>query len=130
MPKTIDITPNWDGLRRWVRHVFRTDPDLARRIARDMGSEAPDFSDLEEKTGGMTLGQDMQNSRYYNADKYSQGEAQNLVWWIIVIGDKEIPRESELDVWARDKREAREVAKVALARDFEDRVTITEILMA
>lgn len=41
--ETIDLTPNWDGMRRWVLHVFRTDPSTARRIAADMGSEAPTF---------------------------------------------------------------------------------------
>ncbi len=42
-PDTINIEPDWDGMRRWVLVVFKTDPELARHIASKMGSEAPEF---------------------------------------------------------------------------------------
>lgn len=41
--ETVDVTPNWEGLRRFVLHVFRTDPKTARKIAAEMGCEAPDL---------------------------------------------------------------------------------------
>lgn len=41
--QTIDITPNWAGMRAWVLHVAKTDPMLARKIASEMGREAPKF---------------------------------------------------------------------------------------
>lgn len=37
----ITVEPHWPGVRRYVREVFRTDPDAARRMAAAMGSEAP-----------------------------------------------------------------------------------------
>lgn len=39
----VTLTPNWEGLRAFVRHVFRTDPKAARAIAAEMGCEAPDL---------------------------------------------------------------------------------------
>lgn len=42
-PRTIDITPDWEGMRRFVLHIFRTDPKTARKIAAEMGCEAPDL---------------------------------------------------------------------------------------
>ena len=43
---TITFEMNWDGMRRWVRHVARTDPEVAQEIAEAMGDEAPDLSDI------------------------------------------------------------------------------------
>lgn len=40
---TINVEPNWDGMRTWVLHIYKTDPMLARKIAADMGREAPDL---------------------------------------------------------------------------------------
>lgn len=78
---------------------------------------------------GVNLGQ-TKDSRYYDADRYTPEQAENLVWWIVIIGDKEFPDESELDVLARDRRLAREVARAALARDFDPGVSVTKIEMA
>jgi hypothetical protein len=47
--QTIDITPNWASMRRFVLHVFRTDPVTARKIAAEMGSEAPELPDTDRK---------------------------------------------------------------------------------
>lgn len=51
MAESITLEPNWDGMRAWVRHVYRTDPVTAMKIAAEMGPEAPDFSDLERPVG-------------------------------------------------------------------------------
>lgn len=41
---TITVEPDWGGLRRWLLEaVFPTDPVTARKIAAEMGSEAPVF---------------------------------------------------------------------------------------
>lgn len=42
MPRSINLEPNWDGMRRWVRNIARTDLPLAHEIASNMGDEAPD----------------------------------------------------------------------------------------
>lgn len=42
---TINITPNWEHMRKWVLHVCKTDPDTARNIAEAMGCEAPELPD-------------------------------------------------------------------------------------
>lgn len=41
MPEYIEITPDWDGMRRWVRALFVTDPDVAMDVIRAMACEAP-----------------------------------------------------------------------------------------
>lgn len=41
--ETINVEPNWEGLRQYVLTMFRTDPTTAYRIAADMGCEAPIF---------------------------------------------------------------------------------------
>lgn len=46
--RSISLEPNWEGMRKWVLHVHRTDPELARRIAMDMGREAPELPDETE----------------------------------------------------------------------------------
>lgn len=43
--RTINITPNWEGMRKWVLHVYESDPETAREIAKAMGCEAPDLPD-------------------------------------------------------------------------------------
>lgn len=43
---TIDITPNWSSMRRFVLHVFKTDPKLARKLAAEMGVEAPELPEV------------------------------------------------------------------------------------
>lgn len=45
--ETINITPNWDNMRRFVLNVYRTDPMLARKLASEMGDEAPTFPSTE-----------------------------------------------------------------------------------
>lgn len=37
--QTINIEPNWSGMRRWIAHVFKTDPELARKLNSEMGCE-------------------------------------------------------------------------------------------
>jgi hypothetical protein len=39
--ESINIEPDWDGMRRWVLTVFKTDPATACKIAAEMGAEAP-----------------------------------------------------------------------------------------
>jgi hypothetical protein len=39
--ETIDITPDWSGMRRFVIHVARTDLDAAQKIAAELRGEAP-----------------------------------------------------------------------------------------
>lgn len=39
----INLEPNWDGVRAWVLHVHKTDPMLARKLASEMGREAPEL---------------------------------------------------------------------------------------
>jgi hypothetical protein len=40
MTSTIDITPDWDDMRAFVRHLARTNLMAAHRITAEMGSEA------------------------------------------------------------------------------------------
>lgn len=44
MAESISIEPHWPNLRRWVRHVAKTDPETAAKIAAEMGDEAPDLT--------------------------------------------------------------------------------------
>lgn len=41
MAESINLEPDWEGMRRWVLHVAETDPEQAALIAGEMGSEAP-----------------------------------------------------------------------------------------
>lgn len=52
MTQTINIEPNWPGLRRWAEHVAATDLAAAKRVAAEMGREAPDLSEFERNEGG------------------------------------------------------------------------------
>lgn len=44
-PKTINLEPNWEGVRRFVLSIYQIDPQRARDIAAEMGCEAPTFPD-------------------------------------------------------------------------------------
>lgn len=41
--KYIVVEPDWRGMRRWVLALYMTDPEQAKKIAAEMGSEAPEF---------------------------------------------------------------------------------------
>ncbi len=47
MTESINLEPNWEGMRAWVLNVYKTDPATARKIAADMGSEAPELPEDE-----------------------------------------------------------------------------------
>lgn len=49
MAESIDVTPNWPRMREWVQHVYKTDPETARKIAAGMGEEAPELPEQEEQ---------------------------------------------------------------------------------
>jgi hypothetical protein len=40
MTETITLEPHWPGMRAYVKHVARTDPETARLIGESMGREA------------------------------------------------------------------------------------------
>jgi hypothetical protein len=40
-PESINLEPNWDGVRAFLLNLAQTDPDKAQEIAATMGSEAP-----------------------------------------------------------------------------------------
>lgn len=40
-PETVNLEPNWEGMRAWVLNMAQTDPQKAQEIAREMGNEAP-----------------------------------------------------------------------------------------
>lgn len=44
MPETINLEPNWEGMRRWVINMAKSDPVKAKEIADAMGREAPELS--------------------------------------------------------------------------------------
>lgn len=41
--KTIECPPDYEGMRRWLLAMYKTDPEKAKDIAETMGSEAPKF---------------------------------------------------------------------------------------
>ena len=49
MAQFITVEPHWPGMRAWVLHVYKTDPDKAREIASHMGCEAPGLPEEEEQ---------------------------------------------------------------------------------
>lgn len=55
-PRTINLEPDWDGMRHWVQHVHKTDPETAIRIAMQMGREAPELPDNDHGDGSVTCG--------------------------------------------------------------------------
>jgi hypothetical protein len=46
--ETVNVEPNWDGMRRFVQNIAKTDPATARKIAAEMGDEAPYLDPCEE----------------------------------------------------------------------------------
>lgn len=40
-PQTVNIEPDWEGMRRWVEALKQTDPETAAKIEEAMGNEAP-----------------------------------------------------------------------------------------
>ena len=40
-PESINIEPDWEGMRRWVEVLKQTQPDVAAEIEQAMGNEAP-----------------------------------------------------------------------------------------
>jgi hypothetical protein len=46
MPQTIDMTPNWPNMRRWVLHVARTDLAAALKVNASMGCEGVSQEEL------------------------------------------------------------------------------------
>jgi hypothetical protein len=76
----------------------------------------------------MKLARDELHGRYYDADRYPHG-ADRWPWWIAIVGlDKEDCE--EIDVWARDYREAREVTKAAIEADYDPNIKILEVSLA
>ena len=59
MTKTITIEPSWPAMRRWVLHVYRTDPARAIEIAEAMGCEAPELPEhpARYENGTLDLGE-------------------------------------------------------------------------
>ena len=55
MANTLDITPDWAGMRRFVAHVAQTDLSHAQNIARSLNSEAP-FTVTNSATGEFKRG--------------------------------------------------------------------------
>lgn len=49
--ETVNLTPNWAGMRAWLLNVARTDLQTAERIAAEMGSEAPSIGELRKAAG-------------------------------------------------------------------------------
>ncbi|OPZ65188.1 MAG: hypothetical protein BWY85_00726 [Firmicutes bacterium ADurb.Bin506] len=47
--KHITVEPHWPGMRRWVLAMYQTDPDKAREIAAQMGCEAPELPEEEQR---------------------------------------------------------------------------------
>lgn len=41
-PESINLEPDWESMRLWVKEVAKTDPEVAANIASAMGSEAPE----------------------------------------------------------------------------------------
>jgi hypothetical protein len=41
-PQSINLEPNWEGMRAWVQELEKTDPQVAQGIKDAMGSESPD----------------------------------------------------------------------------------------
>lgn len=44
---TIDLPPNWAGIRRYLKAMVSTDPDYAHNVNRTMGSEAADLPTID-----------------------------------------------------------------------------------
>lgn len=45
--KVVSIEPDWEGLRRFIMQVAKTDPDVARDMNASMGDEAIPVAELE-----------------------------------------------------------------------------------
>lgn len=50
-PRTIDVTPNWPGMRAWIKYVAKTDAAAAYKINEAMGCEAVPDEELDAITG-------------------------------------------------------------------------------
>lgn len=51
MPKTIDITPNYEGMRAWLKNMARTDLASALMVNAEMGCEGVNVAELHEIGG-------------------------------------------------------------------------------
>jgi hypothetical protein len=75
--------------------------------------------------------------RYYHATREREVQKYNtslsrcgVYLWVCYFGDKREPYEAEEDVLAPSKSEASAVMRAALKRDFDPRVTLTEVKLA
>jgi hypothetical protein len=51
MPKTVNIEPNWAGMRRWVLSVARTDMAAAVKVNASLGCEGVTQDELAAVVG-------------------------------------------------------------------------------
>lgn len=81
------------------------------------------------------LAQDKQ-SRYYDANRLGDDydwwndHSTQVVPYLCLLGDREIPDESEEEVLARNPREARAIMREAIKRDFQEGTLVTKVLLA
>lgn len=45
--ESINVEPNWEGMRAWVLNIAKSDPELAKKIIAEMGAEAPDELEVD-----------------------------------------------------------------------------------
>lgn len=78
----------------------------------------------------MNLQQTDIDGAYYDADR--RGDPAALIWFVAYVGPKDYSVEEgeELDVRARSKRDAREVARAALERDYNEECVLKEVRLA
>lgn len=95
-----------------------TTPVERRKISRK-----PEDVDLRETEGWC--------GKYYDGNRYrDEAEARKGRWYVIVADKKDFETGEELDVIARDRREASLVGRAALARDYQDGMHIRTITLA
>lgn len=74
MGTTINLEPNWQGMRAWVRHVAHTEPQTALAINAAMGSEAADLTGVAEKLPYSKLLAAAEQGRVSKPDELSKRE--------------------------------------------------------